>query len=205
MVITQRKKRRLTGGLRPAALACLTLAFYATGAAAETGNDPDEMLLHNKFGELCTMCEATVVCTSGDVSGITVDQLEQGGGGRLTLYHFHTKTFLGQIATIYDYMIRWIEPVITEKRPLTIYSIPAADDKSAGRARIETTVELSLEPPLITIENRQIERRSREWRTADGQVLGSCKRLPLRDTWAFLQASAPWPERGYSKTTGASE
>ena len=96
-----------------------------------------------------------------------------------------------------------IDPVITEKRPLTIYAIPAAGASSAERARSETWVELSLEPPLISIDDRQIERESRQWRQSDGEVIGTCKRLPLRETWAFIKATAPWPESSAPRTAGA--
>jgi hypothetical protein len=205
MGIVQRTTIGAQYSLKQAALIGIALICHTAGLSAETSSDPDEMLLHNKFGELCTMCEATVVCASRDVSNVTVDELNQATGGPYTLYHFHTKTFLGQIATIYDYLIRWIEPVITEKRPVTIYAIPAAGDASVARARTETNAELSLEPPVIAIDKQQIERRSREWRSADGQALGSCKRLPLRDTWAFLQANAPWPEHAPPRAAMASE
>jgi hypothetical protein len=184
-----RSLRRLAGATG------LTMLLAASPLAADDGPEPVDMLLHSKFGELCTMCEATVVCASRDVSAVSVDDLIQPTAGPYTLYHFHTKTFLGQIATIYDFLIRWIEPVITEKRPLTIYEIPAAGEEAAGRGRIETSVELSRNPPMITVGQRQIERHTREWRSLDGEVLGACRRLPLRETWDYLQTNGPWPER----------
>lgn len=206
----QRKKTNSSArpglmAMTPSGLIALLALLYASLAPANSSPDEDEMLLHNKFGELCTMCEATVLCAAGDVTGVGVPDLEQAEGGPYTLYHFHTKTFFGQIATIYDYMIRWIEPVITEKRPLTVYTIPAPGDPSAARGRTETWVELSLEPPVITIDEREIERRSREWRAMDGRVVGSCKRLPLRETWAYLQAGTPWPELVATRNAGAAE
>lgn len=183
----------------------LSVLLAAATMSADDQPEPVDMLLHSKFGELCTMCEATVVCASRDISAVSVDDLIQPVAGPYTLYHFHTKTFLGQVATIYDYMIRWIEPVITEKRPLTIYEIPAAGDPAVGRGRIETSVELSLDPPLITVGQLQIERRNREWRSADGEVLGACRRLPLRETWEYLQSNGPWPERTAVSAAGAAK
>lgn len=169
------------------------LAFMCVSHVLAQDESAQYMLLKNEFGELCTMCEATVVCSQTELPG--VEDLSKPGAAPYTLYHFHTKTFFGQMATIWDYMVRWIEPVVRESRPVTIYKVPADGIGSDSRSRRETTVYLSLEPALIEINGQQIDRWSRQWADADGTVLGACQRLPLRDTWRVLQDAQPWPER----------
>jgi len=180
--------------MRAIAIACLvSVSLWSFSAGAEIKN-PEYMLLKNDFGELCTMCEATVVCSVGPIPPPPVEQLERENAGPYWIYHFHTKTFWGQIGTIWDYMVRWIEPVVRENRPVTIYKIPEAGIDSADRVRVESLAYLSTEPAEVAVSGRTIDRWSREWHSEDGSVLGSCARLPLRETWPILTAREPWPE-----------
>lgn len=160
--------------------------------AADAEPETEYMLLQNKFGELCTMCEATVVCRADQATEIGVDDLGKAATAPYTLYHFHTKDFWGQVATIWDYMIRWVKPVLREKRPLTIYSVEDSGEGTARGSMSRTMAFLSLDPASIQVGERRIDRWSGEWLAADGTVVGSCSRLPLRDTYRFLKANAPW-------------
>ncbi len=170
-----------------------TTSLVCVSAVFAQEDDAQYMLLKNEFGELCTMCEATVVCSESDLPELA--DLTSPEAAPYTLYHLHTKTFFGQIMTIWDYMVRWIEPVIVENRPITIYRVPEGGIRSASRNRTETSVSLSLEPALIEVDGLQIDRWSQQWSAVDGTVVGACKRLPLRETWRVLQDAQPWPER----------
>jgi len=170
-----------------------SLAPAASGLRAADGEAPGEyLLLENKFGELCTMCEATVLCRNGEVSGIGVADLDRPQTAPYTLYHFHTKTFWGQVGTIWDYLVRWVEPVTTEQRPVSVYAVDDYSGKTLRGGLTETMGILSLDPARIDVGQHTIDRRTGEWRDADGTRAGYCVRLPLRDTYRFLKSNAGW-------------
>lgn len=148
------------------------------------------MLLVNRFGELCTMCEATVACTAGAAAPAGMADLATGP---YTVYHFQTKTFWGQVGTIFLYLQRWIMPVVRGERPVVIYAVGSDGPAGASRSRVEAMAELSTEPALLVAADRQIDRWTSAWQTRGGVPVGNCARLPLRDTLAFLKTHAPWP------------
>jgi hypothetical protein len=165
--------------------------ILATGtAAAQPAQDPEYMLLVNRFGELCTMCDATVACRAGDTAPTDVATLETGP---YTLYHFQVRTFWGQVSTIFTYLQRWIAPVVYQDRPVVIYTVDATGPAAAARSRADATAGLSLDPARIIMGDRQIDRATSAWQDRDGQPLGRCARLPLRETLGFLKAHEPWP------------
>jgi hypothetical protein len=169
------------------ALATITL----TGAAgAQPAQDPDYLLLVNRFGELCTMCEATVACRAGDAAPADVGGLATGP---YTLYHFQVRTFWGQVSTIFSYLQRWIEPVVSQTRPVLIYTVDAAGPAGTGRSVATDMAKLSLDPPLIVAGSLRIDRTTGAWQQPDGAPVGTCTRLPLRDTLAFVKQHGPWP------------
>ncbi|MBL8224105.1 MAG: hypothetical protein JNM50_02140 [Chromatiales bacterium] len=166
-------------------------AIVATGtAAAEPAQDPQYPLLVNRFGELCTMCEAMVACRAGDAAPADVAALQTGP---YTLYHFQTRTFWGQVSTIFTYLQRWIAPVVYQERPVVIYTVDGEGPAGASRSRADGTTGLSLDPARIIMGDRQIDRSTSIWQDRDGQPAGSCARLPLRATLTFLKAHEPWP------------
>jgi hypothetical protein len=174
--------------------AAWTLAFAAILASgttmAQPAQDPDYLLLVNRFGELCTMCEATVACRAGAAAPADVTALQ---AGPWTLYHFQVRTFWGQVSTIFTYLQRWIAPVVYQERPVVIYAVASSGPSGATRTRTDATAGLSLDPPRIIMGDRQIDRATGAWQDQDGQPVGHCARLPLRETLAFLKAHEPWP------------
>lgn len=180
-------------GLCLAVFGVLLLGIPAGSARAQAPADQAYMLLFNRFGELCTMCEATVACAAGDQAPGDVGALATGP---YTLYHFQTKTFWGQVATIFKYLQRWITPVVREERPVVIYAVGRDGPGGAGRSRVEAVAGLSTEPALLVAGDRRIDRWTSAWQTMAGDTVGSCARVPLRETLAFLKSHAPWPTPG---------
>lgn len=171
---------------------CLMVAMTGLpGGAARAGEQ--YLLLMNRFGELCTMCEAVVLCAEGDVSTVQVSGLAERDMGPFTIYHFQTKTFWGQVATIWNYLKRWVEPIIREERPVQVYRVGAGGVTGADRSLEERMANLSIEPPLLDVGDRRINRETGAWETPAGQAAGSCARLPIREGLGFLKAHAPWP------------
>lgn len=172
-------------------------AILATGAAAaQPAQDPQYPLLVNRFGELCTMCEAMVACREGAAAPADVTALQ---AGPYTLYHFQVRTFWGQVSTIFSYLQRWIEPVVYQERPVVIYTVDATGPAGTGRSRADGMAGLSLDPARVIMGDRQIDRATSAWQDRDGQPLGSCARLPLRETLTFLKAREPWPAAAPSR------
>lgn len=132
----------------------LSLAGLSASTSAQPANEAPFMLLQNQFGELCTMCEASLECrpTSSD--------------SPVTTYRFQKKTFLGQMRTVLDFVPglgpgAWeSRPVITSNR--TIQSV-------AGEAR------LSLKEAKIEVPGATIDRRTGAWIGGDGGSLGQCR------------------------------
>jgi hypothetical protein len=172
---------------RPAYAALLLLAGLAAIAPGRARADEPYPLLVNRFGELCTMCEATVACRAGGPPPASVAELAAPGAPPYTLYHFQTKDFWGQVATIVKYLERWIRPVVREERPVIVYT--AGPD----RRRRATTATLSLDPALIEAAGRRIDRRTSAWQSASGEPVGSCLRVPLRETLTWLKTTGAWP------------
>jgi hypothetical protein len=168
----------------------LAAILAAGAAAAQPAQDPQYPLLVNRFGELCTMCEAMVACRAGDAAPADVPALQ---AGPYTLYHFQVRTFWGQVSTIFSYLQRWIEPVVYQERPVVTYTVDATGPGGTARSRADGTAGLSLDPSRVIIGERQIDRATSAWQDRDGQAVGSCARLPLRETLTFLQAHEPWP------------
>lgn len=171
----------------------LVIALTALAGAGARAEEQQYLLLMNRFGELCTMCEAVVLCAEGEAAAPDVADLAKPGTGPYTIYHFQTKTFWGQVATIWDYLIRWVEPVIREERPVRIYRVGAGGAAGSDRSLEERMANLSIDPPLLDMEVRRINRKSSAWETPQGQAVGSCARLPIKEGLGFVKTHSPWP------------
>ena len=154
------------------------------------------MMLASQFGELCTMCEATVVCRSvreanGSGASFELDSLSDAS---FVLYHFRTKTFWGQIATIWDYFARWFDPVTSEERPVDIYRQRSDAGVVVRQASLTETAYLSKADAQIFVQGRRIDRWTGEWAHESGAPLGTCVRTDLRETLPFIERLGPWAE-----------
>jgi len=165
----------------------LVMAWAAPQAARGAEEFP---LLMNKFGELCTMCEAMLFCAPGDVVAVGVADLSRPDIGPYTLYHFRTKTFWGQVATIGKYLAKWVSPIVREERPVAIHTVGPGGIGGPAHRVAEGTASLSLEPLLIEVDGWRIDRQSRAWQPDQGSPVGSCARLPLRETLGVLKEHA---------------
>ena len=141
----------------------------------------DHPLLMSQFGELCTMCVAYLYCTP--------DTTEDGATSGFMLYHFQTKDFWGQIATIWDYFARWFDPVTSESRPATIF-----DGMNTGGSptRMDTLAYLDEAESRVDIGGTWIHRDSSVWFDGSGQRLGTCMRPGIPEAMDFIAAQGPW-------------
>lgn len=79
--------------------ALLLVVLEGTAHAQQEPAEPPGYLLVGDFGEICTMCEAMLVCQAGaePPAGGTLPD-----GGSFTLYHVHTRSFWSQVYTIWE-------------------------------------------------------------------------------------------------------
>ncbi len=150
------------------------------------------MLLANRFGELCTMCEAIVLCESDkeilDFNGALPEEMSSS----FTLYHFQTKKFWGQIATIWNYFARWIDPVVSETRPVIVYEKTTSVNGRVLKAKTIETAKLDLDEAKIVVADRTIDRMTHRWALSEKEATGACVRVPLRDTLVYIEVNGSW-------------
>ena len=148
--------------------------------AQEMKSKTNELLLYSQFGEFCTMCEATLVCAEGE-NNIDDTFLDRES---YLLIHLQTRTFWSQIATIWEFFIRNFDDyqVKGHSRPVNIYS----SEKGNWLSIDITTAEISVDPNLIKMKQFLIDRETQNWINHKEEIIGSCKRLPLWETLAYI-------------------
>jgi hypothetical protein len=153
-----------------------------------------DYFLVGRFGEVCTMCEVTVLCEATDAlpeySEVPVD-------GTFTLYHLQTRTFWSQISTIWEWFISNFSaaPLAARghTRPVRIYAV--VDGEWQPRELVEAR--LVLDPGVLEFGDTHINRVNRQWLdAATQQPIGYCQRLPL---WNALDAIAQRSVEGASR------
>jgi hypothetical protein len=168
----------------------LLLVVLALPASAQF-NDPrfSDYFLVGRFGEICTMCEVTVLCEAGDTD---IARAAVPETGNFTLYYIQTRTFWSQIGTIWEWFISNFDGMAVDghERPVWIYEI--SDGNWSGPDIVQARV--SLEPPLVAMPGEAIERQFRHWQRPVGDNVGYCHRLPLWDTLHAVEQHAPGAE-----------
>lgn len=137
------------------AVVVLTILTGSIACKAEETLLPP-LLLASKFGELCTMCVATLNCTTPD-------------GLAKTSYAFQKKTFVGQMLTVLDF-VPGLGRGTWEARPV---KISQASTTGTATSRDETA-RLSLKEAKIEVDGTMIDRTSGAWTSASGVALGQC-------------------------------
>jgi hypothetical protein len=171
--------------------AALAAALLAPGPAVAQVNDPRfaNYFLVGQFGEVCTMCQVTVLCQAEAVPAV-VEAVPESGD--FTLYVLNTRTFWSQVSTIWEWFISNFSsaPLVGgHDRPVTVYTVAGG----AWSPPAERMAHISLEPALLTVDDGlEIDRVERRWqRTGTGEPLGYCARLPLWNTLEVIAARAP--------------
>ena len=142
----------------PIKTSLIGLGFFLISASVCAAQDAPAkpLLLATKFGELCTMCVATLDCATTD-------------GTAKTTYTFQKKTFLGQMLTVLDF-VPGLGRGSWETRPVKI-----SDTNGTGTmaARMETA-RLSLKESKIEVSGTTIDRATGNWAGANNAPLGQC-------------------------------
>ena len=173
------------------AAAPLLIALLGPTPASAQVNNPAyaDYLLVGRFGEICTMCEAIVLCET-DEHRTNTDEIPASGS--FSVYHLQTRTFWSQIATIWEWFVVTFdsEALATGGHDRPVYSYDVTDGRWSERKEI--TARLTLEPALIDLGDRSIERVEGLWlQGRERRPVGSCRRLPLWESLDVIAAKAP--------------
>lgn len=171
----------------PALLAALILAVPA--GAQVTVDAYRDYFLYGRFGEVCTMCEVTVLCQAGE--GLPRDDAVPSQGD-FTLYHLQKRTFWSQVSTIWEWFAsNFAQDELAARghtRPVHVYRV--TEGSWSSREIIEGR--LVLNPAVLEFGDRNIDRVTRAWSGADASAApGYCSRLPLWDALESIEANAP--------------
>lgn len=173
--------------VRPMALMVALLWMDPTGAQVNIDAYRDYFLV-GQFGEVCTMCEVTVLCAAGSERPAE-DAVP--GTGDFVLYHIQTRTFWSQVSTIWEWFVsNFTADALAARghtRPVHVYTIK--DGNWTPPQIIKGS--LILDPGVLEFGEYNIDRVDRSWRRADnGASVGYCSRLPLWDALDSIEAHA---------------
>lgn len=180
---------------RPAArmIVLALVALWAGTVAGQVNIDAyRDYFLVGQFGEVCTMCEVTVLCESGDKVPAYETIPE---AGTFTIYHLQTRTFWSQVSTIWEWFIsNFTADGLAARghtRPVYIYDVD--DGEWSGRQTVDGR--LILDPGVLEFGDHTIDRVTRAWQRADdGETEGYCTRLPLWESLDTIAARSPGGE-----------
>jgi hypothetical protein len=168
-----------------ALLACALIGFTPVAQTQVNMEAYRDYFLVGQFGEVCTMCEVIILCDPGNSAS---EQTSIPESGSFTLYHLETRTFWSQIATIWEWFITNFRAdslaASGHTRPAKVYKV----DNGIWLTPARIEARLILDPGIIELGNRHINRVNREWlNVANSKKLGYCQRMPL---WESLETIA---------------
>lgn len=173
-----------------AALLILLVCTPLTALSQVNSAKYRDLFLVGEFGEVCTMCEVTVLC---ETDSVIPTHAKMPATGTFTLYHLRTRSFWSQISTIWEWFVANFNSESLAQghsRPVDIYRIENGD----WSRPVTTAAQISLEPPLLIFGEHSINRANQVWTSAMPQEnIGFCQRMPLWDTLEAITANAILP------------
>lgn len=144
-----------------AALIGLVSCLFAAMLPAQASDEAPRPLLAATYGELCTTCDAYLLCEPTTSSAMDA-----------RLLHVHKHTFWGQIGTIWTWLRHLFQPVRPDTRHLTVYQ-PSDDGRWAVES--EARVTLDLRTLRIQFPAGWIDRNDGGWHDLLDQRIGVCR------------------------------
>jgi len=152
--------------------AMLLAGLLAVGEAASQNDAtaPDEPMAVG-ISELCTTCNDVIRCRA---------DADATDGPPMVVYNLLEDTFWQQVATIWDYLVQFIDPVTEDVRAMTVYTF----DDPAGRGPAvspgqQATVDAVAK--RIALADGYIDMRSGNWFRGSGDAATRRGRCELLD------------------------
>ena len=166
----------------------LYLAISLSALAQVNSEKYQGLLLVGEFAELCTMCEAVLLCAA-TAEPPAHDAVP--AQGEFTLYYIQTRTFWSQVATIWEWFIaNFNSESLAEghTRPVWVYQ----NNAGSWSGPVLQEAHMALEPAVISFDQQHIDRDSRGWFDNDSnKPLGFCQRMPLWESLDSINTQAP--------------
>lgn len=168
----------------------VAVCLLAVPAVAQVNSEAyRDYFLVGQFGEVCTMCEVTVLCETGTAPP---DYESIPDGGTFTVYHLQTRTFWSQVSTIWEWFVaNFSDNNLAARghtRPVHVHDVAAGQ---WAPMQIEEA-RLVLEPGVLEFGGRRIDRITRAWYAGDAdEPAGYCQRMPLWDALEVIAARSP--------------
>jgi hypothetical protein len=174
----------------------LTCLLAPPSYAQISGTQYQGLFLVGRFGEVCTMCEVVVLCERNASMHSPAENRVEGPieippTGAFSLYHFETRTFWSQIATIWEFFVANFSTdglaARGHTRPVRMITV----DDGVWAKPVSIEGRLILDPPIIELSRMSIDRTDNSWRVAsNSDVVGFCYRLPLWESLELIEQHA---------------
>lgn len=135
--------------------------------------------------EICTTCKDVIRCSRDPASPAPASS-------PVVVYYLHEESTWDQVATIWEYFIRFGKPKTTNVRELSIYDLPG---ETGAPTRIQDALEATLDATTMTIQlpgGARIDRTTGAWLLAgpDGSAVpaGACRLLTPAAGGEFLRS-----------------
>lgn len=149
-------------------IATLALGLLLAGCGGPPADDAQLLIPVNA---LCADCTTFVRCDAGSGNAAVFDPT-------FDLYELQPKGTLGQIATIWAYLVERVSPRTVDRRPLVSYQQRAGTIQAFDRrVNHSLTVETDLVRHRIQVPDGWIDQSTGGWHGTDGALRGHCRIL----------------------------
>lgn len=146
----------------------LTLGLLLAGCGGRPAHDEGLVVPVNA---LCANCTTYVRCDAGSGNAAVFDPT-------FDLYELQPKSTLGQIATIWEFLVERVSPRKVDTRPMVMYQQRAGAIQAFDRrVTRDLTVDTDLVQHRIQVPDGWIDQATGEWRGTDGALRGHCRIL----------------------------
>lgn len=165
----------------PAALLFLAVAVL-TGCAQPLPEADLQIPVNAK----CTTCEDFIRCDAGSGNAAVYDP-------SFHLYQLEPKSFVAQIATVWEFLIQLVHTRTEDFRPLSIYVQGPGDGAVSRSVTDGGDARTDLVQHRIYLPDGWIDQVTGAWHEADDDVRGACRPLPAAEGRELLKLFTKTP------------
>jgi len=148
-------------------IVAVTLGLWLAGC----GSPPAGPELVIPVNALCSDCTTYVRCDAGSGNAAVFDPT-------FDLYALQPKGTLGQIATIWEFLVERVSPRKVDTRPMVVYQQRAGVTQAIDRkVQRDLTARTDLVQHRIQVPEGWVDQATGGWHGADGTLRGNCRVL----------------------------